>query len=272
MRRAVNIFLDIFLGLLILVWVYFLYQEYSRLPVSENSAALQFSIRLLLFSLFLIVSIVAVFTLSFMEKTKSHRPGDPGQLQHLAEKIERLELAVRSGEEPKASGAGSSSMPPIGEFQVSPANMEVWIARFGAVLKARRVSLYLSDSGKELELSAALKTGGMQYAQKIPVTDSEESLAVRSFLSGRRIFATNIETHPEIGRANLARYRNKSFCILPMTVWPGMTVGVLCVSEKDGGPFTVDELEWAEGTLHTVTMEIENRVLRRALEERSDQV
>ncbi len=98
--------------------------------------------------------------------------------------------------------------------------------------------------------------------------DLERSIAWQAFQNSKRIFATNIETHPGISRKNKSQYSKKSLMILPIRILEDETVGVVNMTEKntEDGVFSKKDLELMGILLGLLEAKLENQILLDSLE------
>ncbi len=106
-KKALNLIASGLIVLIIIVWAYFLYQDFKDLPVSgENLKFTVFNVKILLFSLFLITSLTTAFYLNSMDKREiKQQPGDHDHsflVQKINDAINLIKNLPKAVEEKKA--------------------------------------------------------------------------------------------------------------------------------------------------------------------------
>lgn len=284
--KALNIILDIIVAAVIVFWAYMLYREFNQLPLNgENRVFTVFNIKVLLFSLFLIASITSLFYFNVIfEKRSRSDSSQPG-----AASVDRA-VIDSLGEIKSMLGKRTPDIEPSPEKErISEERMEENITRkfdqaqrllsvkdidslfsetvisCGNLLGAKRVSLFLVDTEKKKLV--CVRKSGFSGADKSAI-ETSEGLAWYVHNQGKRMYATNVETHPEISRKNDPKYRTKSLIILPLRIFGDEKVGVLNLTEKEGnnGIFTKSDLEFANLLSALFEQKMENLVLYDSLD------
>ena len=131
---------------------------------------------------------------------------------------------------------------------------------------ASRISIVLrSSGGKHWHL--VRKAGFIDYTE-IPQQPFGTGLSGMVFETGKKLYVTDMESHPGIGRKSKPPYRSRSFIVLPLKTASEGIVGVLCLSEKEDstGVFSPADLLSAEMLAAIVSLNMENNVLASAVE------
>lgn len=279
--RVFNILLDIVVVGVIVLWAYFLYREFNLLPSgNENLKFTVFNIKALLFALFLIASITSLFYFnSISEKKNASLPGNERDIDSTVNSILALlkerspvlpAAAVNEKDRKKDDHADevaddriTKKFDPLLKILDAKDVKELFnetVRVCGNLLGAKKVSLFLLNSEKN-KLVCVKKNG--LYAEDEPSKEGDEGLAWYVHTQGKRMYATNIETHPEISRKNNPRYQTKSLIILPLKIFGEEKVGVINMTEKEGenGIFSKTDLEFANMMASLFEQKMENLVL-----------
>lgn len=127
---------------------------------------------------------------------------------------------------------------------------------------SKRVSLFLANAQRDkLRLIKGL---GWESEQNIEI-DIQDGIAGYAFTQNKRLYVTNIETHPELGRKNKPQYRSKSFIIFPVKLFYEENVlGVLNITEKSDGDgiYSMEDLEKMNILMNSFSLKMENMVLK----------
>lgn len=285
--RILNIILDVVVAAVIVFWAYLLYREFNQLPLSsENRVFSVFNIKVLLFSLFLIASITSLFYFNVIFEKRSRPDAEQnsfagnsdrkvidalGEIRELLNK-RPVNAAV---EVPKEQKTGEQLEEKITRkfdlaqriFLVKDVNelFTETIQLCGNLVGAKRVSLFLTDPEKK-KLVCVKKCGVFSGEKEGIETNGGLDWYVHS--QGKRMYATNVETHPEISRKNDPKYRTKSLIILPLRIFGDEKVGVLNMTEKEEneGIFTKSDLEFANLLAAMFEQKMENLVLYDSLD------
>lgn len=285
-NKAANILMDIFIAVIVLVWAYLLYKEFLQLPTGNQWASFSlFNIKILLFSLFLIASVTVVFYINMMEKKSGKsasilRANDQDRIIDELYEIKGM-LSGRSQTEllqkpiPDTSNSDillkkMDSFYRLLSAQSSDALFSEIVRLAPSICGASRVSLFMYHSEKDK--LCLIKQSGIQEQGGDPVKEIEirEGISWNTYKSGKRIYATNIETHPEFGKKNQPQYSKKSFMVFPLHILKDQTVGVLNVSEKSNdvaGIFTKTDLELMNFIISLFEIRLENFVLSDSIDE-----
>ncbi|OHD57625.1 MAG: hypothetical protein A2Y33_06205 [Spirochaetes bacterium GWF1_51_8] len=284
------------------LWVYLLYKEFLLLPVgSEYSQFVLFEIKTVLFALFAIASLTLILYFSMFSlrpQVKAEAKPESPQLDQFSvtgndasnidvmanlESIRhllssRLNVIDRIWEnsnkmENRAPGGetdGEETLMKVlaGQIQLLgtenfPDLLNSLVETASQTTGAKRVSLFLHNPEKKnLKMVRGI---GFETADPIEIK-AEDGFAGYAFTSGKRIFVTNVETHPQLGRKNKPQYRSKSFIIFPIRLFlQDNCIGVLNLTEKEGenGIFNMVDLEKMNILVNNFKLKMENLILLR---------
>ncbi len=269
MKKILSITLNILIAGIIVFWAYILYQNYNQLPADTvQTRYLFFTIKILLFSLFLIASLSLTVFLNQLQLNSSQtnqteenvfvstsQPTDTLPELEVIRKILDQKLQVIDqlweqsihSEDKEKSILGEESLLNLLEAQkklLKPTTLKSLIIETVETVSdftgSKRVSLFLYDKENN-RLSMAYGKGFSDQNVSVEIKDSIDGYV---FENGKRIFVTNIETHPELGRDNKAQYQTKSFIVFPLKLSTNKIIGVLNLTEKDGtGMYSMMDLE-----------------------------
>jgi len=240
MKKVFDWLLSLGVVMVVAVWIYRLAGVYQGLPRNDALAYVHFMVELWLFTFFLITSVVVVLWLWTTEKTSS------GSGQDLAREVKRLSLLLDRKEFHLESGRADEQEARRLEVFLRPlraVTIPEWatyvIEGCFVLSGARRVSLFV----KQGALLSLVKSIGLPDA-RVGQTLSPEDLAFRMYEKQKRLFVTEIETHPEIARPNKLGYASHSFLIIPLATYQNEVFGVMNLTEKENqGVFTQTELD-----------------------------
>jgi hypothetical protein len=252
-----SITVNVLLGAVTAAWAGWLWYEFQTIQAGGAAMRfLAFLAKIFLFTIFLVVAILFI-TLTRPEKTPP--PVEKGTLDSVdAAEIRRLlrELRDHAGREPEAAVSVAEKDEPgkpdpfraFAEAEAKASRLEeAWNSLLEYLSRetgAARVSLQLYDSLRMTLRNAFAE--GFDVLQSSSNDADRPSELVRK--TGKRLYVTEIETHPELSRPNRPQYRRSSFIILPLVLAGGETAGTLSLTEKLGnaGVFTTDDLGAAE--------------------------
>lgn len=274
---VLNILLDVVVIAVIVLWAYYLYREFSQLPSgSENMKFTIFTIKSLLFSLFLIASVTCLFYINSISDKKNQPVAGTdrelhAKLNDVLEQLKNRPAAAAPDKDKKAEARPEEAAEDKTAKKLEPAAkildakdiQELFsdtVNTCGGILGAKKVSLFLLNSEKS-RLVCVKKNGF--YTGEQGNIETSEGLAWNAHVQGKRMFVTNIETHPGISRKNNPRYQTKSLMILPLKIFGEEKVGVLNMTEKEGenGIFSKSDLEVAGLIARMFEQKMENLVL-----------
>ncbi len=260
MYKKILIFLLDFLIIgFVLLWIYLLYREFIELP--RNSELLKFSIfqiKLILFTLFLISAI------TFLWFTNNKSEKEDSKISTLSKEIELLKNNILTKEEKIVKISEENIYPNIEEIMNSK-NINELFENLFKVLKritnADRISIEFYDFNKK-ELFI--------YKKNFELKDfsfDKDSLSYYVFKTEKRLFVTNIETHPILGRKNKDYYKQKSFMIFPVKII-NRAFGVINISEKkENLSFNLEDFEKTNIIINIFSQKLENFIIYLSLEE-----
>lgn len=258
LKKFFIILLDLLIILFICLWIYLLYLEFTNLP--RNTEMFKFSIfqiKLTLFTLFLISSLV------FLWWTGNREKSEKIDLSNISKEIESLKKTIPELKIEKQIEIKESELE-IEKILESKNINELFNNLFKILKKttlAERISIEFYDFKKE-KLFIYQKT---DFNLKDYIDDNPISNFV--FKNGKRLYVTNIETHPVIGRKNKDYYSKKSFMIIPIKII-GKTFGVVNMSEKKSDEiFTIEEFEKASFIVNVFCQKLENMILYLSIED-----
>ncbi|MGC8765189.1 MAG: GAF domain-containing protein [Brevinematia bacterium] len=266
-KKAIAIFFDIFILLFISGWIYMLYREFISLPRdNELLKFFIFQIKLILFTLFLISSIAFIWFTGFRKNGK-----ESIDLNFLKKEFEGLNKLIQTKLEDKSYVDVidkklflSSEIEKLIDAKNIEEIFKLLFKSVEKITKAERISLQFFDfSEKKLKL---IKKKGFELVDNYIAFENPPSYL--AFNSNKRLFVTNIETHPGLKLENRPYYSKKSFMIFPIRMF-GKTFGVFNVSEKDSpdGTFSVEDFEKASLLVTAFAQKIENIILYISLED-----
>ncbi|OHD56617.1 MAG: hypothetical protein A2014_04305 [Spirochaetes bacterium GWF1_49_6] len=303
MNKVVKIILAVLVAGIAGLWIYLLYQEYQQLPAqSENTKFLIFQIKALLFALYVIASLALMMYFSLSSSRQKAIPEKQEAasplLEHFSvegtehanvdvmlnlqsirqllsskmniidtiwENYNRTEDSAGKGEtvgEEELLKVLSTQIQLLGTSNF-PDLLNSLVESASQMIGAKRVSLFLYNPGKKnLKM---VKGIGFDTDEPIETT-ADEGFAGYAFSSGKRIFVTNIETHPQLGRKNKPQYSSKSFIIFPIRLFlQDNCIGVLNLTEKEGenGIFNMVDLEKMNILVNNFRLKMENMILLR---------
>lgn len=270
-KTILNLVLDLFIFAIIGFWAYMLYKDFNLLPAgTENMKYTLFNIKLLLFTLFLISSIAVMVYVNLFDKSKSGMVSggvnmDIRGLEKDLEEIKKMVQVMNDGKKPLTEAKSSP------EEQKFPQMIQLLAQKTidglnSELLKismhfsgAERVSLFLYNSEKE-KLCLAKESGFKDNVEELQI---EEGLAWKVYSSGKRMYTTNVETHPETSRKNKPQYKKRSFMIFPIKIMEDQIIGVMNLTEKNAadGVFSKDDLEVIHQTIQVYQSRLENFIL-----------
>jgi hypothetical protein len=269
LKKIFYVAFDIFLLIIIAGWTYLLYREFLSLP--DNSELLRFSlfqIKLILFTLFLISSVTFLWFTTSSQKKKALSIDNP-HLKDLEENLKRIAFLLGEKKEEDLLSEISTSYFSEVEKLVNVKSIEELFNDFirisKKITKARRISIEFYDFSKQK--LTPIKTIGFKLDDKfVNLSSNPPSKIV--FESGKKLFVTNIETHPLLARKNNPAYLRKSFMIFPVKMF-GINFGVINFSEKNSedGIFTSQEFEAVSILVSMFSLKIENILLYFSLED-----
>lgn len=286
-RRILNGALIVAVAGVVAVWAYMLNQDFQGLPADTVSLRYSvFNIKVLLFALFLIASITIVYYLNAIMDRKSPRDESsaPGgeDAARILDRIEDLKKSLHrpAGAPEPAKGHSDASPEEKAIRKLEPALKLLWVKTVGELFSqtvetaseltgARRVSLFLyGRDNKKLYSVKTLGSFPQDPAGRGPI-EAEEGISWYVFQQGKRLFATNIESHPEIARKNKPQYSTRSLIVIPLKIFGDEKVGVLNLSEKtgDGGVFSKADLELASLIGYYFESRMENFVLYQSVDD-----
>lgn len=268
MKKIFSILLNLLIAGIIIFWAYLLYKDFAQLSANTvQTSYLFFTVKVLMFCLFLIASISLAVFLNLIQVNTSYQQDSSlpvvSNLQSdeelselevirkiLTEKLQVLdqiwEQSIHS-EDKEQRNDGEETLLDLLDAQnelLKPENLNDLIrqlvetvAKFTA---SKRVSLFLYDS----ENQKMRMVYGKGFAEQNVSIDIEGTIDGYVFRNGKRIFVTNIETHPELGRDNKPQYKSKSFIVFPIKLSDQKTIGVFNLTEKEGiGMYSMTDLE-----------------------------
>ncbi|MCX7821529.1 MAG: GAF domain-containing protein [Brevinematales bacterium] len=259
MVKKIFIFLlDFLIILFISLWIYLLYIEFTNLP--KNTDMLKFSIfqiKLTLFTLFLISSIAFLWW-----TTAKNEKIDLNPIQKELENIKKIIPEVKKEQQIEITDYSLE----IDKILDSKNLDELFNNLFKLLKKnilSERISIEFYDFKKE-KLFIYQKTD-FQLKEEI---EDKNPLSYFVFKNEKRLYVTNIETHPVIGRKNKQIYNKKSFIILPIKII-GKTFGIINISEKksEDGIFSIEEFEKASFITSIFSQRLENMILYLSIED-----
>lgn len=301
MKKVIPFILDIFIIGIIILWGYLLYKEFSGFTESTSQLTLSmFNIKVILLGIFVIASVTIAFYINFMLLKKNDvavqlEETAPQQLEgysvpesdmeqqvdvmadlEVIRKLLSSNLGVidRIWENFRHSSTASGDVVVDETSLIKDLNAQMGLMKSKSMLElfdnivkvsadlttAQRISLLLYNPAKK-KLCMARSVGvNLEESIEIP---TDEGLAGYAFKNVKRIFVTNIESHPELGRENLPQYKSKSFMIFPIKVFSGVVIGVLNLTEKnsEGGIFSMGDLEKMNLLINTFSLKVENMIL-----------
>lgn len=255
-KSLFSLAVSILIILVVAVWAYQLYAEFRDLrPAGVAMQFLTYLAKLFLFVLFLVIAILFLA----LARPAMNRAGNfafGAELEPIQREIGELKRMLLRG----SAGAHEIELSPAPELVRTEkalltalheiARAESLDACWKAALfflreitGAGRVSLQLCQPS-----SGPLKTVfavGFDPLSPVPQADRPSEMVRKT---GRRLFVTSIETHPELSRPNRPQYGRGSFIILPVLLTTGAVAGTFCITEKalDGGIFSQSDLDHAE--------------------------
>ena len=305
MKRFISFFITIIFVGIVGIWIYILIKDYQTLPA--NSELLKFTlfqIKALLFALFFIISSVVFFAVSH-EKNKSEQVSSETKpdladfsvsvnkekafnvfanlevMNDLLKKnttylnIIREDFAAKEAQTGFDTGgeesllAGLAAQTALIKTDSVRKLMDELVSSSSMLTSAQRVSLFLANAERtELRL---IKGIGWDKNSDEVIISANEGIAGYAFSQNKRLYVTNIETHPELGRKNKAQYKSKSFIIFPVKVFYEENVlGVLNLTDKkDGdGIFSMEDLEKMNILMNTFALKMENMTLKGEMKNR----
>ncbi|NPV39360.1 MAG: GAF domain-containing protein [Brevinematales bacterium] len=248
MKKVFDFLLSVVVVVIVAFWVYRLSLVYQGLPKNETIAYVHFMVELWLFTFFLVASGMVVVWIWAFEKSSGNVTSD------LAKEVKRLSLLLdRKDFQVQNPHIDEQETRRLELFlrplrAMTPAEWATAVIEGCFVLcGARRVSLFLKK-GEELALVKSMGLPEAKVGQKLSFDD----LAFRMFQKQKRLFVTEIETHPEIARPNKLGYASHSFLIVPIVTYQHEALGVINLTEKENAAiFTSAELEMV---CHLVTI------------------
>lgn len=303
MKKIISIFLAIFIIGIVAFWLYLLYTDYQSLP--RDSGQIKFTLfqmKSLLFTIFVIATLTVIMYAqlsSRMEENtggprKYSRKSDLEQysashteqeavnvvanlevvrqlLHNNLDTIDKMWDGFSQAEQDNTMDTASEEVL-LAELAAQTAliktdNLKSLLDKLvdvsAEVTGARRVSLFLTNVERD-RLKLIKGTGWGPLTEEISI-GTDEGIAGYSFTQNKRIYVTNIETHPELGRKNKPQYHSKSFIIFPIKLFYDENVlGVLNLTEKaDGdGIFSMEDLEKINILMNSFALKMENMVLK----------
>ncbi len=240
MKKLFDFLLTLVIVIIVGIWVYRLSMTFQSLPRGENLSYIYFIVELWIFTFFLIASGIVVLWTWNTEQQKTENS------QELAREVKRLSLLLDRKD-------FQLQQPKTDEFDVrklemllrplrasTPAEWAIQLIEGCFVLcGARRISVFVKrDDDVVLEKSMGLPDA--RVGQKL----AHKDLAFQMFQRQKRLFVTEIETHPEIARPNRIGYASHSFLIIPITTYQHEALGVINLTEKENASiFTQTELD-----------------------------
>ncbi len=296
MKKIVAIVVDFIIVAIIVVWGFILFKEFSSFNDQTSQLIFnKFNIKIILFGLFVITAVTIAFYLNMLVD-KSMRPADdasePDSLRRLSvsemgdseDIIGNLEvlrqlLGSNLNAIEKLSDNMNKAAAPVSEESLTEEFMLKMLTSQAKVLDvksltelldavvttaseltvSKRVSrLLYNPSTKKLAMTRSI---GVDVKEKIEI-GTDEGVAGYAYKNSKRIYVTNIESHPEFGRENKPQYRSKSFVIFPIKVFSGVTVGVLNLTEKDpeSGIYSMVDLEKLNMIVNSFSLKIGNMI------------
>ncbi len=284
MKNVLNIILDLAVISIILIWGYMLFEEFKSLPVNNIIGQFTiFNIKILLFSLFLICAVTSVFYLNLINERKSSSGPEqktaPVDIKELTNSIHDLKSFIISSQRTADISSKNPKEDSIEDLTLMKFDEIIKIIHinntnllFSDILQlssrltnAKRISIFMYQSDKN-KLKLIDKIGFS--ADNIKEIEIQEGLSWYTFKNGKRMYATNIETHPEISRKNKPQYDKKSLMILPIKILKDKTIGVLNLTEKqtENGIFTKNDLELMNFITSILEIKLENIIFSDSIE------
>lgn len=299
MKKIITIVIDVIIVAIVVVWGVVLFKEFASF--GDQTAQLvfnKFNIKVILFGLFVITAVTIAFYLNLiLDKTLPQESAPIVKPKHSLDSLSvnamgdsediigslellrtllssNLTAIERLGDNLSATGAPSTQESLSEEFMLkmlvsqSKLNdvkslaelLDTIVMTASELTASKRVSLLLYNPGtKKLSMTRSI---GIDVKEKIEIGTSE-GVAGYAYKNSKRIYVTNIESHPEFGRENKPQYRSKSFVIFPIKVFSGVTVGVLNLTEKDSesGVFDMIDLEKLNMVINAFSLKIGNMIL-----------
>ncbi|MCX7882606.1 MAG: hypothetical protein N2314_05235 [Brevinematales bacterium] len=240
MRKIVDFLLSLVIVALVGVWVYRLSGLYQALPRNEMMSYAHFTVEVWLFTFFLVASGVVVMWMWAVEKNPH------ASTQDLAKEVKRLSLLLDRKDFQVQSLATDEQEIRRLELFLRPLRAMTTTEWATSVIEgcfvlcgARRISVFV----KRMDDLVLVKSMGLPEA-KVGQKLALEDLAFRMYQKQKRLFVTEIETHPEIARPNRVGYASHSFLIIPLVNYQHQAFGVINLTEKENAAvFTQGELE-----------------------------
>lgn len=238
MKKVFDFLLSLVLAIVVAGWVYRLALVFHSLPHEESLQYIYFIVELWMFTFFLVVSVIVMLWLWAVERG--------GGMVNLAKEVKRLSLLLDRKEfqlsrgvvEEKDIRSQDILLRPLKAVTTSEWATQVIEGCF-VLSGARRISVFLARGG-ELVLEKSMGLPDARVGQKL----SADDLAAKVFSRQKRLFVTEVETHPEVGRENRLGYVSHSFIIVPLMTFQREVLGVVNLTEKENGlAFTEVELE-----------------------------
>lgn len=268
-RKIIFVIIDLLLAFIVIWWTYNLYREFVSLP--DKSELMKFSIfqiKLFVFSFFLIACVSFIWFTTSLKKPSSE-PLDNKRMADIEEKVSQILSYVSKGEaEELFIEKGGLILSEIEKISDARSVDELFSSLFRIARKltnSKRMSIELFDfSDQELKL---VRTEGFKPTDRfVSISSNPPSRMV--FESGKKLFVTNIESHPFLARKNNPIYSKKSFMIFPITMF-GINFGVFNLSEKEteNGVYKKEEFETISFLVTLFSLKLENILLYYSLED-----
>ncbi len=302
MKKIFSIILTILIIGATGVWLYLLFQDYVSLPRdAENYRFTLFHMKSLLFTIFVIASLcILMFTQMAgirhgdVPSPKSTRPSDLERFSAINTEKDAVNVVANLEVVRKLLHNNLETIDKMWEGysehetqeNIDTVSEEVLLAELAAqtaliktesikglldklvdvsaeITGSQRVSLFLANASRD-KLRLIKGFGWENRGENIEI-DVNDGIAGYAFTQNKRIYVTNIETHPEIGRKNKPQYKSKSFIIFPIKLFYEENVlGVLNITEKSDGEgiYTMEDLEKMNILMNSFALKMENMVLK----------
>lgn len=264
-KKILTYFVDAVIAALVAFWGYQLYLDFSALTSLPDNSKLYslFTIKVLLFGLFIIIAITTVFYINMIEKgRKSPLIMNSGMDREILKKIlDKVDNLSARTDEPGQNTAGGHETERKNAQEIQKTHLPdySWYSRLlKAVnrselltftvetlrknLRAERLSIITSNGTfTEFRIAAG---HGLPFDINRAVNPETAANALKK---DRRIFVTNIETHPEFSHPNREGYKSLSFMILPFRYSSGNGGAAVCITDRAGTePFSTRDLDIAQ--------------------------
>lgn len=306
MKKVVSIILDVILVAVIILWGYMLYKEFGSFTADTGAIKFSlFNIKVILFGLFVIASVSVLFYINLIigKSVSNHKKegslddfvvnndyNKDDVMAHL-EVVRKLLITNLDAIENIWDGYIKTSNTETGDDNSEEILLKELSAQTAMIKQqnslkllyeladsaasltdSKRVSLFLY-SPENNNLSMVKAIGFKDIKEKIEI-ELDEGIAAYSFKNAKRIFVTNIETHPELGRKNKEQYKTKSFIIFPLAVFNDNIIGVLNITEKnsENSIYNMLDLEKMNLLMNSFSLKMESLILMGELAKRKSAV